>query len=101
MENSIDKREQFYLGNLKKFGQCRPLQHYHYIVSDVDSVGNLTNGVVFVQYLACKVGDKRASFLRKECDQGAKVVQQIVLHGDVDEKFVQQRREKYCILQRP
>ena len=52
VENSIDKREQFYLGNLKKFGQCRPMQHYQYIVSDVDTVGNLTNGVVFVQYLA-------------------------------------------------
>ena len=45
VEDTIDKREQFYLGNLKKFGQCRPLQQYHYIVSDVDKVGNLTNGV--------------------------------------------------------
>ena len=60
VEDSLDKREQFYLGNLKKFGQCRPLHHYHYIVSDVDSVGNLTNGV---QYLACRLDDKRASFL--------------------------------------
>ena len=98
VEDSIDKREQFYLGNLKKFGKCRPLQHYHYILSDVDSVGNLTNGVVFVQYLACRLGDKRASLLLcKECDQGADVVQQIVLHGDVGEEFLQQRREKYCI----
>ena len=39
VEDSIDKREQFYLGNLKKFGQCRPLKHYHFIVSDVDNVG--------------------------------------------------------------
>ena len=49
VEDSIDKREQFYLGNLKKFGQCRLLQHYHFIVSDVDNVGSLTNGIVFVQ----------------------------------------------------
>ena len=61
-------------------------------------MGNLTNGVVFVQYLACRLGDKRASLLLcKECDQGADVVQQIVLHGDVGEEFLQQRREKYCI----
>ena len=30
VENSIDKREQFYLGNLKKFGQCRPLKEGKY-----------------------------------------------------------------------
>ena len=61
-------------------------------------MGNLTNGVVFVQYLACRLGDKRASLLLcKECDQGAEVVQQIVFHGDVGEDFIQQRREKYCI----
>ena len=83
VEDSIDKREQFYLRNLKKFGQCRPLHHYHYIVSDVDSVGNLTNGVVFVQYLACRLG--ASLLLCKECDQGAEMVQQIVLHGDVGE----------------
>ena len=63
VEESIDKREQFYIGNLKKFGQCRPLQHYQNIVSDVVSVGNLTNGAVFVQYLTCRLDDKRASLL--------------------------------------
>ena len=74
------------------------MQHYHYIVSDVDTVWNLTNGVVFVQYLACRLGDKRASLLLcKECDQGAEVVQHIVLRGDVGEEFLKQRREKYCI----
>ena len=78
---------------LKKFGQCRPLQQYHYIVSDAEKVGNLTHGVV-----ACRLGDERASLLLcKECGQGAEEVQQIVLHGDVGEEFLHQRREKYCI----
>ena len=39
VEDSIDKREQFYLANLKKFGHCRQLQHYPFIVSDVGHYG--------------------------------------------------------------
>ena len=85
-DDSLDKREQFYVGNLRKYGQCKPLQQYHYVLSDADNVGNLTKSVVFVQYLACRVGDQSVSLLLcKDCDKGAEVVQQIVLHGDVTE----------------
>ena len=81
-----------------KYGQCKPLQQYHYIVSNADTVGNLTKSVVFVQYLTCRVSDQPFSLLLcKDCDKGAEVVQQIVLHGDVTQEFLQQRRDKYCI----
>ena len=75
------------MGNLRKYGQCKPFQQYHYIVSDADTVGNLTKSVVFVQYLACRVSNQSVSLLLcKECDKGAEVVQQIVFHGDVTQK---------------
>ena len=57
VNDAVDKRELFYVGNLKKFGQCKPLQQYHYLVSDTDHLGNLTHNDVFVQYLACQVSN--------------------------------------------
>ena len=96
--NEIDKQTSYYAGNLKRQKKIKALAHHHFLISDCDEIGNLLQTYVFVQFVGIKMeSDISHLLVCRICNTEAESLQQILMKGNLDRKFLEDQKKKYCI----
>ena len=74
------------------------MAHYHFLIFDCDEIGNLLQTYVFVQFVGIKMESEISHLLVcRTCNTEAESLQQILMKGNLDRKFLEDQKKKYCI----
>ena len=79
---SLEKRQWYYEGNLKRHKKLKTLSQHHFIVPDCDDFGDLLQSYVFVQFVGIMLGNEFDHILIcHKCNEEAESLQQILMKG--------------------
>ena len=70
-----------YIGHLRRENKARALRQHHFLISDCDSTGSLTNKDIFVQFVGTTLvtGEKKFILLCKMCNENVRGLLHIFL----------------------
>ena len=85
--------------NRKLENKARALRQHHFLISDWDSTGSLTDKDIFVQFVGTTLvtGGKKFILLCKTCNENVKGLIHIFLRSTIAEQFHDKVVSEYCI----
>ena len=94
-----NRRLDKYIGHLRRENKARALRQHHFLISDCDKAGNLTEKDIFVQFVGTTsvTGEKKFILLCKSCNENVKGLLHIFLKSNIEEKFHDKVVSEYCI----
>ena len=95
---SLEKRQLYYGGNLKRHKKLKALSQHHFIVPDCYDFGELLQTYVFVQFVGVMLENEFDHILIcHKCNEETESLQQILMKGKITTEFLEELKRKYCI----